>query len=252
MFSEPAFVASENGSNAESKALLAEEGVSTVTGTVGPNEAFFRELRDVLVFNVSARPDAVVAFAFAERLTNGVEARNEFSVHVSVEDIENLLASASHDVHVENDVFGVSDFDTVLGNRGAERAHAERDHVHGTAVHTTLVELTHRLLEFRRVDPVVGRTCIFFLDRRDERTGFDASHVRRKRTEQVAVFLLSKLRCEASLDALLHEGIIFFLRTINDDDVVRFAHGNHFIHPSTDFRVLDIVKSKTHYELLLV
>ena len=32
--------------------------------------------------------------------------------------------------------------------------------------------------------------------------------------------------------------------------VVRFAHGNHFIHPSTDLRVLDIVKGKTHYELL--
>ena len=250
VFSEPAFVASENGSDTESEALLTEKSVSTVARTVGPNEAFFGELSDVLVFNVSAGPDAVVAFAFAERLTNGVEARNEFSVHVCIEDVENLLAGASHDVHVENNVFGVRDFDTVLGDRGTERAHAERNHVHGTAVHTTLIELTHRLLEFRRVDPVVGRTCIFFLHRGNEGTGFDAGHVRRERTEQVAVFLLGELRGEASLDALLHKGIVFFLGAVNDNDVVRFAHGNHFIHPSTDLRVLDIVKGKTHYELL--
>ena len=38
-----------------------------------------------------------------------------------IEDVENLLTGASHNVHIENNVFGVRDFDTVLGNRGTER-----------------------------------------------------------------------------------------------------------------------------------
>ena len=36
VFSEPAFIASENGCDTESEALLAEEGVSTIARTIGP------------------------------------------------------------------------------------------------------------------------------------------------------------------------------------------------------------------------
>ena len=246
MFSEPAFIASENGCDTESEALLAEEGVSTIARTIGPNELFVRELGDVLVFDVCARPDTAVGFTVVERLTHGVEAGHEFSVLVGIENVENLLASAGHDVHVEDNVFRVGQFDTVLGDRGTERAHAERNHVHGTAVHTTLVKALHGFLEFLRVDPMVGRTSIFFLHGRNKGTGFDTRHVRRERTEQVAVFLLGELRSEAGIDALLHEGVIFFLGTVNNNNVVRFAHGDAFFNPSLDLVMLDVVESETH------
>ena len=53
---------------------------------------------------------------------------------------------AGHDVHVHDDVGGVGDLDTVLGEGGTHGAHAEGDHVHDAALHAAVVELLKSLL----------------------------------------------------------------------------------------------------------
>ena len=50
---EPAFITSENGSNAEGKALLSEEGVASIARTEGHDLAGLGEVDDVAVLDVA-------------------------------------------------------------------------------------------------------------------------------------------------------------------------------------------------------
>jgi len=125
-----------------------------------------------------------------------VQARYEFAV--SAEGVEDSLADAGHDAHVDNNVGAVGDFDADFGNRGADRAHREGDDIEGTALHAAIVEAFHRFLELGWIDPVVGRTGIFLLDRGDVSAVFDTGNVGCITAEQVAArafVLVEQGRC---------------------------------------------------------
>ena len=231
----PALVAGLDGRDAEGEALLAEQGVSAVTAAVRPDLAGLGELRDVLLVERSARPDAVVAGAVFKRLADGVDAGDELAV---VQDFEDLRADAGHDLHVRHDVRGVGDLDADLGDRGADGAHGERNDVHGAAVHAALVEAAEGLLQFDRVDPVVGRAGFFFRLRGDEGAGFDAGDVGRIGAEQEAVRALHRVEAdrEAGFDHFVAEAVILFAGTVAPVEVVGFAEGRPFFHPCDQLR----------------
>ncbi len=219
------FVARLDGRDAEREALLAEQGVSAVTAAVRPDLAGLGELRDVLLVERGARPDAVVLRAVFKRLADGVDAGDEFAV---LEDIEDLRADAGHDLHVRYDVRGVGDLDADLRDRGADGAHGERNDVHGAAV----------LLQFDRIDPVVGRAGFFFRLGGDEGAGFDARDVGRIGAEQEAVRALHRVEAdrEAGFDHFVAEAVVLFAGTVAPVEVVGFAEGRPFFHPCDQLR----------------
>jgi len=66
VFGEPAFIAGLDGSDAQGEALFAEEGVAAVTGAVGPDQAFIREMADVFLIDRGTGPGDVL-LAFSQR-----------------------------------------------------------------------------------------------------------------------------------------------------------------------------------------
>ena len=74
---QPAFVAGNGRSNAQRVALLAQQSVAAVAGSVGPDGAVFWEVGDVL--GLAARPSDVF-FARFERGTHRVHAFDELAV----------------------------------------------------------------------------------------------------------------------------------------------------------------------------
>ena len=193
---------------------------------------------NVLVLDIGARPNAIVTFAVVERLSDRVKARNE--VAVSAEVLPHRFACAGHNVHVEDDVFGVGQLDAVFRDRRAERSHAERNNVHRAPVHTALVQTAHRRLEFLGVNPVVRRARVVFLYRRNERAVFHARHVGRKRAEKKAVRLFRKRSRKSRVHARFHQAVIFGRRSVADIHSVRLAHLDTLFNPCFDFRMLDV------------
>ena len=232
---EPALLAGEVGSDAESKALLAEESVSSVTGTERPNRAFFREVDNVGVVRV-ARPFHVFD-ARLERHTDGVDARNKEVVLFDL--AEHFCGNASHDAHGDNDVRGVRDFNTVLSDRGTERTHRERDDVHRAAFHTAVVKSAHFFLHDNRIFPVVRRTGVFLVLRADQRALFNASNVARVGTIEVAARTLFfvELNRHTAGDHFSEELVGFFLASVAPLNLSRFAERHEFIHPVDEFLV---------------
>ena len=104
------------------------------------------------------------------------------------------IARTGHDVHVDDDVRRVRDFDAVLGDRVADRAHRERDDVHRAALHAALVRLLHLLLHLDGIHPVVRRTRVDLLLGADERAALDTGHVGFMRAGEVALRTLLRFR----------------------------------------------------------
>ena len=96
---QPALVAGHHRGDAQGEALLAQQGVAAVAGAVGPDRALLGEVDDVLVLGV-ARPGHVVLALFEGR-ADRVQAGDEVAVAQHVED---LLAHAGHDPHVDGHV----------------------------------------------------------------------------------------------------------------------------------------------------
>ena len=104
-----------------------------------------------------------------------MEAGNEFPV--GTQHIEHLCSNTGHDVHVADNVGGVSDLNTVLGNVGANGTHGEGDDVHGASLHAAGVEASHGGLQLLGVNPVVGGSGILFLDAGNIGTAFNTGNV---------------------------------------------------------------------------
>ena len=241
MLSHPAVLLGDAGSDTQSKALLAEQSVTTVTGTVGDNLAGLGEVADVLLL-VVAGPGHVFLTGL-KGSTHGVEAGNEVAVavalgiatavHFVLEALEHLLTHDGHDAHVGHHVGGVGDFDTDLGQGGIQRAHAEGNHVHGTALHGTIEVGVEDGAHLSRGLPVVGRTSVFLLFGADECAFLYAGHVRRSRTSQEAAGAL--LGVQANVGAFLHEHVaelgVLFLGTVAPVDGIGFAELANLFDP---------------------
>jgi hypothetical protein len=185
---QPTLVAAHGRSDTQRKALLAQQSVAAVTGTVGPDFAGCWVVNDVLDSGV-ARPRGGVLLTFLERRAHGVHARHEFAI--GAQHVDHALAHAGHQLHVDGHVSAVREFHADVGDVGTQRAHRERDHVHGTALHATLEQSAFASLQlgahFSRLTPVVGGAGVFLAVRADEGAVFHAGHVRRVGDGQVRV-----------------------------------------------------------------
>lgn len=178
MLSEPALITSKDGSNAERKALLAEQSVTTVARAEGPDGALLGEVSNAGVLRV-ARPrhvlDASAVGLNGKGHTDRVDARHEETI--VAKNLENGSAHTSHDAHVDADVGRVGDLHTDLGDVRADGSHGEWDDIHRATNHATIEELGEALLHDTRVDPVIGWASVGLLLRADEGKLLDTRNI---------------------------------------------------------------------------
>ena len=165
MLSHPSFVLTLEGSDTQSEALLAQQNVAAVSRIDGPDCIFFRELYDITIFRIY--------------ICLGVQAANEV-IRGLTQVLKCLNAHTSHDVHVQNNIDGVSQLNAYLSQRRTDRAHGVRNDVHGSALHYAVIQRNELCLHFFRIHPVVGRACAFLCLCTNKGTVFYTSDVVRE------------------------------------------------------------------------
>ena len=228
----PALILGHLRSDTEREALLTEKSVAAVARTERPDFAIFGELGDELVVDVLSAGPSDILLALLERSADGVDAGNELTVGAEL--LDDGVARAGHDVHVDDDVRRVGKLDAVLGDGVADGAHRERNDVHRTALHAALVALLHERLHDLGVNPMVRRTGVDLLLGADEGTAFNASDIALVGAGEIALgaLLLVKLDELAVLDHHLADIDMLFLRTRHDDNLVRRADLVPLVDPS--------------------
>ncbi len=93
-------IARDVGGDAQREALLAQQRIAAVAGTVGPDLARLGEMHDVLFF--VAGPGHVLLSA-PERGADAVDARHD-ALLILVDLLKHRNADARHDAHVYHDV----------------------------------------------------------------------------------------------------------------------------------------------------
>ncbi|CAB4936438.1 unannotated protein [freshwater metagenome] len=229
---EPALVARHRRCDPEREALLAEQRVAAVAGSVGPDFAGLRKVNDVLLG--VARPADIVAsstIGIDERVADRVHGRNEITVIADL--VESRLAHAGHDAHVHDDVGRVGDLDAELRDARADRAHRERDDVHGAAAHRTVEQALESAPHLAGLRPVVRRAGIDLLLRADEGAVLDAGDVARAGAGQegVRTDLGVELDEGASGDHLLRQARPLILGPIAPHDAIGLGQFGHLLDP---------------------
>ena len=204
----PALVASHGGGDAQGEALLAQEGVATVSGAEAHDEALFGEVGDVGILRI-ARPGDVLASV--ERIADRVQALDEGLG--AIELVVHLGSHAGHDAHVGHDVRTVADLDAVLGDGRSDGAHAEGDDVQGTALHTAFEEAVELGLHDAGVFPVIGRAGVLGRAGANEGALLDTGDVAGVAANEQrigAFFGIEPETCAGVHDQLAHELVFFF------------------------------------------
>src|SRR5690606_38365663 len=171
VFGHPAFVARHHGGDAQRHALLAEQRVAAVAGTVGDDLAGFREVHDVAIVRVTG-PGHVGANV--ERIANRVQALDEGHI---AQNVKYAVTDARHDAHAHHHVGRIGQLHADLGDVRAQRAHAEGDYIHRTTSHAALEQAFELIAHGIRLFPIVGRAGVYLVFGADESAIFDASDV---------------------------------------------------------------------------
>ena len=223
MLSHPGLVLALEGSDTESEALLAEENVSAVCGVDRPDSVLFGELNDVSVLGVN--------------VSLGVETSYEIVGGIA-EVLESLLAHTSHDVHVENNVDRIGNFNAYLSERRTDRTHGIGDNVHCSALHNAVVHRSELSLHLIGSHPVVCRTCALLLLRADESSVLDTGNVVRACSVVEAVGVLLGIELVHLVPAVIGERSNFFcesvdllLGAVDPYNLVGLAESNHLVDP---------------------
>ena len=235
VLSHPALFLRHDGSDAQGVALLRQDGVAAVAGTVGPDLLGLRELGDVL--GVIARPRDVF-LALLERSADGVKAVHEVAVLADL--VQSFLTHAGHDPHGHDHVSGVSELHAQLRVRVGDRAHAERHNVHRAALHGAAEVLGHLGLELVRGDPIIGGAGAVGGLRRDEGAGLHTRHVGRVGAgeEAVRTLFLVELDQRALLHELGSETVPFLLGTVSENHLIWLKQFDCFVDPLDQLLVL--------------
>ena len=178
---------------------------------------------------VVARPGDV-DLARLERRADRVHARHELPV---AEHLESRSAGPGHDAHAQGDVGRVGDLHADVGERRAERAHAEGHHVHRPAPHRAREQLPEAGPHLRRVLPVVGRPGVGLAFGAHEGPVLDAGDVARVGCRPVRAGALGRIELDerARLDQLLAQQLVLLVCPFEPVDGIRLAEGDHLVHP---------------------
>ena len=230
MFSHPAFVLTLEGSDTQSEALLAQQNVTAVSGVDRPDCVFFRELYDITVFRIN--------------VSLGVQTTNEVVRNIA-QVFKCLLTHSGHDVHVQNNIDGVSQFHANLCERRTDRTHRIRDYIHGSALHNAVIQRNELCLHFVRSHPVVGRACIFLLLGADESSVFYSCYIIRQRSVIQTARQLFRIQLIHLIPVAFRQRSNFFCQciqlffgTIDPYDLVRLGQSNHFVNPCQNIFVV--------------
>ena len=225
----PALVATDNGCDTQCVALLAEQCVTAVAGTEGPNLAGLGELDDVLL---GVAGPGNVFLTGLQGCTDRVQSLDEEAVGL-VQLGKNVLTNGCHDAHGADNVCGVAELNSNLGVLSLQGAHDEGNNVHGAAAHGALEQAGQGLLHFDGVAPVVGRACAFFSLGADEGALLDTCNVIGigESCVRVREFVIAEANKGASVDQFLCQAVVFFLGTVDPVDVCGLGQGRNFANP---------------------
>ena len=202
----PALVEAEVRGNAEGKALFALKDVSAVAGADRVDGVVLRELADVTLLGVT--------------VTGSMGAFDP--VFAAADGVQDGLADAGHNVHVADDVDGVRDFQAVLGERGADRAHGIRNDVHGLTLVAVFDDAVQEFIGLVRGHPVVEGAGLLTGRGADEGPAFHTGNVRGVGAVKVAVrkFFLIEFDEFAGGDRFGFQGLNLLTGTVNPDNFV--------------------------------
>ena len=217
MLRHPALVLAEIGSDAERKALFAEQNVAAVAGVDGHDRVVLREVADI-------------ALAFVD-IRLGVQSLDEVAVPQRIQDV---LSHAGHDRHIQNDVNGIGQLDADLGKGRTDRPHGVGNDVHGSPLHRAAVEIFQHRVGFVRIHPVVdgaGRIPVF---RADKRAVLHARDVVDRRAVQITSGekFLVQFDEFARGDGFRAQRVQLRLAPVDPDDLVRLTEIFAFFHKS--------------------
>ncbi len=139
MFSHPAFIFAKVGSNSESKAFFTQQNVSAVTGVDGPNGVIFGEVADVTLGFID------VNFGM----------KTFYEIVVFTQSLGNHFAHSGHDIHIQNNINGVSQLNTDFCKFATDNTHGIGNDIHCSAFHAATINLGQHVIAFFRIHPVV-------------------------------------------------------------------------------------------------
>jgi len=228
MFCHPTVISGDGAGDPQCDAFFTEQSIAAVPAPEGPNLAGLGEVDDVLF--IVAGPSRI-GLAFGKRSTDTVQAGDKRSV--STELAEYFLPHVAHDLHADDDIGRVGQFDSYECQRTIDRSHAKRDDIHRPSLHGTLEFVPEQRFHFFRMSPMVRRTGVGFSKRADEGTVFDAGSIGRMAAGQERVWM--QLRGEPNqslgLDKLVRQRVPFLIAAIAQDDAVGLAHNGHLADP---------------------
>ena len=150
--------------------------------------------------------------------------------------VQDLLAGAGHDGHIQHHVDGVGDLNAYLGEGGADGAHGVGDNIHGAALIAATGNVKEHLIGLLGVHPVVCRARVLLLLGADEGAALYPGHVVDGGAVVVAVgeLLLVKLDHLACFAGLTAQVLDLLLRAVDPHHIVGRDQLLHFLKPVED------------------
>ena len=152
-----------------------------------------------------------------------------------VDEFDDLVADARHDLHARHDVRGVGELHAEPRQLAADRAHREGHHVEGAATHRALEETGELVAHLDRIAPVVGGAGVRRVLGADEGARLDAGDIVRVAARQEAVrpVLGVELQQAPLLDHLVDEAVELGARAVDPDDAVGLEQSGVVVDPGT-------------------
>ena len=214
---QPALGAGLLAGDAQRVALLAQQRVAAIARAVGLDQQLVGKVHD----------EAALGVQFA----GGMQAAHEAALTLDAR--LRGGAHARHDAHVGHHVGAVAELHAAARQRRVDRPHAVGNHVEGAAFHAAVEQRVDLRVGGGRVHPVVVWTAVLLPRMADQGQVLDARHIRRVRTVQVAVRvgLLVQLDQVAGLQHLLHQRLVFGVRSVAPVDPCGAGQRRHRLHP---------------------
>ena len=236
VFGHPTLVARHGGGDAQGEAFFAKQGVAAVTRAEAHNQTLLGEVRDVGLGRVAGPGD--ILLARLERASDRVQAFHKdagfFDLGVNFE------AHARHDFHVRDDIRAVGEFDAVLGDRRADRPHAEGNYEQRASSHAAFEQALEAGFHLVRGFPVVRRAGVFFRLRADEGPLLHAGDIARIAADEQGVRALVGVQplTGAGGDDRLAHGLVLSLGAVAPEDLLGACESGEFLDPGEDGGVI--------------
>ena len=161
MFGQPAFVTTEKRGDPQGQALFPEQRIPAVPGSDRNDLVRFRKVADVTAFRITIE----------DRVGPPVKviSRSEMVVR--------CFPHPRHDPHTEDDIDGVGDFQTHLGQRRSLRPHQIRNDEKRPSLHRPGKHAAQFLPHALGFGPVVRRTRLLLPPGADVGALLDSGHV---------------------------------------------------------------------------